>query len=45
MAISHAPPTFKEWTGFDPIRSLDDVERAGAAGWRERLQGFERRKH
>jgi L-alanine-DL-glutamate epimerase-like enolase superfamily enzyme len=27
--ISHAS-RIKEWTGFDPIRSLDDVERAGA---------------
>jgi galactonate dehydratase len=27
--ISHAA-RIKEWTGFDPIRSLEDVERAGA---------------
>ena len=27
--ISHAS-RIKEWTGFDPIRSLQDVERAGA---------------
>ena len=38
--ISHAH-RIKEWTGFDPIRSLDDVERAGAEVARARLQGPE----
>ena len=37
--ISHAS-RIKEWTGFDPIRSLDDVERAGAEVARRGFKGL-----
>ncbi len=37
--ISHASH-IKEWTGFDPIRSLDDVERAGAEVARRGFKGL-----
>ena len=34
------PSRIKEWTGFDPIRSLDDVERAGAEVARRGFKGL-----
>ncbi len=37
--ISHAS-RIKEWTGFDPIRSLDDVHRAGAEVARRGFKGL-----
>src|ERR1700726_4105760 len=37
--ISHAA-RMREWTGFDPIRSLDDVERAGAEVARRGFKGL-----
>ena len=37
--ISHAS-RIKEWTGFDPIRSLADVERAGAEVARRGFKGL-----
>jgi galactonate dehydratase len=37
--ISHAA-RIKEWTGFDPIRSLEDVERAGAEVARRGFKGL-----
>jgi L-alanine-DL-glutamate epimerase-like enolase superfamily enzyme len=37
--ISHAS-RIKQWTGFDPIRSLEDVERAGAEVARRGFKGL-----
>jgi L-alanine-DL-glutamate epimerase-like enolase superfamily enzyme len=39
LRISHAA-RIKEWTGFDPIRSLEDVERAGAEVARRGFKGL-----
>src|SRR5215472_15151444 len=36
----HHASRIKEWTGFDPIRSLDDVERAGAEVARRGFKGL-----